>query len=320
LKNKLIHPLWTHLPAILLILVAVGFTLKIWPLPENAPTHFDFNGQPNGYGSPLASSILLLALSIGLLALSVWLDELWARQEKAKTFNWLSLFDEFAIGDLCGVQIAYTAMLASSSSVFLFPWREVTVACLAAVGLAVVLELLRPYRHYEKVYQAEAAGNLEEEVRELVRSGGHFSYREMQNPAYINILAALLPVVMFIAAVFTWQQLPWLSILLALIGAGFFLIYGGFRTLVTRDAITLKMGVLGIRLLRIDTSDITSIEVHNFSPLRDFGGYGIRINREMTAYFLQGDRGVKLTKRAAKTYLIGSDHPERLAAVIKAIV
>ena len=66
-------------------------------------------------------------------------------------------------------------------------------------------------------------------------------------------------------------------------------------------------------------SDITNIETHSFSPLKDFGGYGIRINREMKAYFLTGNMGVKLTLSDGKRYLIGSDHPERLAAVIKAL-
>ena len=79
------------------------------------------------------------------------------------------------------------------------------------------------------------------------------------------------------------------------------------------------MGLLGIRLLRMKTSDIASADLHNFSPLRDFGGYGIRFNKEMKAYFLNGERGVKITTRAGKKYLVGSDHPERLAAVINTV-
>jgi hypothetical protein len=39
----------------------------------------------------------------------------------------------------------------------------------------------------------------------------------------------------------------------------------------------------------------------------------------MKAYFLTGNMGVKLTLSDGKRYLIGSDHPERLAAVIKAL-
>ena len=124
---------------------------------------------------------------------------------------------------------------------------------------------------------------------------------------------------MVVVAVTAWTEVPWFSVLVALVGIALTLIYGGFRTLVTREAVTLRMGLLGIRLLRLKTSDIASADLHNFSPLKDFGGYGIRFNKEMKAYFLKGDRGVKITTRAGKKYLVGSDHPERLAAVISTV-
>lgn len=57
---------------------------------------------------------------------------------------------------------------------------------------------------------------------------------------------------------------------------------------------------------------------HAFNAVRDFGGYGIRANREMRAFFFQGERGVKVTTSDGRRYLIGSDHPARLAAVIEA--
>jgi len=40
----------------------------------------------------------------------------------------------------------------------------------------------------------------------------------------------------------------------------------------------------------------------------------------MTAYFLRGSRGVKITTINEKQYLIGSDHPDELNAVLKALV
>lgn len=65
--------------------------------------------------------------------------------------------------------------------------------------------------------------------------------------------------------------------------------------------------------------DIATVEVHEFSPLKDFGGYGIRFNREMKAYYLHGTRGVKITVNGGKKYLIGSDRPEQLSTVIRAV-
>ena len=79
-----------------------------------------------------------------------------------------------------------------------------------------------------------------------------------------------------------------------------------------------RMGVLGVRLLTLETADIAEAVVHSFSPLRDFGGWGIRGNRQMKAYFFSGRRGVKVRTRRGKQYLVGSDRPERLAAVIGA--
>jgi len=318
--GKPVHPFWTHLPALLLILTAVFLTVRALPLPDPAPVHFDLSGQPNAYGSPWLSSALLLGLSIGFVILSFWLDELWARQEKKKTFNWMSLFDEFAIGSMCGVQIAYENMLASHQQTFPFPWVELVTACGLGTGLAVALELLRPYRHYERKLKAEDAGSVVDEVTSIVQAGQPVSYWESQNPPYMAALMVIVPLIMIVAAVLTWAPLPWLSILLALIAVAMIVTYGGFRTQVTREMVTVRMGLLGIKLLQLKTADISSVNVHTFSPLQDFGGYGIRFNREMRAYYLQGDRGVKITAVDGNQYLIGSDHPEHLAAVIESIM
>jgi len=316
MKVKLIHPLWTHLPALLLILAAVYFTVRAMPLPDPAPVHFDLSGQPNGYGSPWTSSALLLGLSVGFMVLSGWLDELWARQEKQKTFNWMSLFDEFAIGSMCGVQVAYVNMLASPLRTFPFPWVEMLTACGLGVGLAVLLELLRPYRHYETKLAVEDTSQVSEEITRIIQAGQPLAYWESQNPPYAGVLAVIVPLILIVSGIFTWSALPWLSVILAVIALGMLSTYGGFRTQVTRDSVTVRLGILGIKLLQLKMEDIAGVELHSFSPLHDFGGYGIRFNGEMQAYFLQGDRGVKITTITGKKYLVGSDHPQHLAAVI----
>ena len=109
------------------------------------------------------------------------------------------------------------------------------------------------------------------------------------------------------------------SILLIAVAILLVIPYGGLRTLVTRHEITVRFGILGIRVLRLKMEDITVVEMHEFAPLKDFGGYGIRFNREMKAYYLRGNRGVKLTVTGGKKYLIGSDFPERLGTVIGAV-
>lgn len=144
-------------------------------------------------------------------------------------------------------------------------------------------------------------------------------YSERQNPAYAGVLSILLPVIMLVAAYLVWSQFLWMSILFILIAIGMALTYGGFRTTVTADTLSVKMGFFGIHLLSLKTTGIVSASVHKFSPIRDFGGYGIRFNRDMQAFFLKGGSGVKITTTDDRHYLIGSDQPERLLSAISAV-
>jgi len=319
MKVKFIHPLWTHIPAILALLAGVAFTLMAIPLPDPAPLHFTIDGQPDKYGSPWMSTTWMAGISILYIILSVMLDETWARQEKCKTFNWISLFDDVTVAALAAVQITYVNMLASSHYAYQFPWLVTVIAIALAAGAAIVLEKIRPYRHWETSLAVEDVSQVRTEVTKIVKAGQPLAYWEVQNPGYSKVLSVVVPALMAVIAVTAWCELPWLSLLFALVAIVFTLAHGGFRTLVTRDAVTIRMGILGIRVLRLRTTDIVAAELHDFAPLRDFGGYGIRFNKEMKAYFLKGDRGVKLTTGEGKRYLIGSDHAERLAAVISAV-
>ena len=74
----------------------------------------------------------------------------------------------------------------------------------------------------------------------------------------------------------------------------------------------------GLPVLRLRLADIVDARVHTFSPIGDFGGWGIRRRNGVTAYFLEGNTGVLLRTSRDKKYLIGTDHPERLAAVLNA--
>lgn len=319
MKFKIIHPLWVHLPALLCTAASIFFTIRVLPLPDSVPLHFDLQGVPNRYGPAWQGVLLLPAMAVFYLFISVWLDELWARQEKKKNFNWMSLLDEFVAGALCGVQFAYMNMLASHKYIFPFPWLETALACLVAVGSAIILEWMRPFRAYRAVLKRENAEEVRAEVSRLMESGQPMVYWEAQNPAYVGGLSIIIPLLIFVAAFFTWAELPWLTVLLILIGASIFTMYGGFRTVVTRETLTVKMGIFGFRLLQLKTKDIVEASVYGFEPLRDFGGYGIRFNGTMQAYYLQGDAGVKIVTRNGKSYLIGSNLPAHLAAVINAV-
>jgi len=96
-QRKLYHQLWTHLPTAALLGYIIYRFVVAMPLPAGVPLHFNAAGNPNRWGSPWELFAVFVGLGLLYLGISILVDELWARQETRKTFNWLSLFDEAII-------------------------------------------------------------------------------------------------------------------------------------------------------------------------------------------------------------------------------
>ena len=61
---------------------------------------------------------------------------------------------------------------------------------------------------------------------------------------------------------------------------------------------------------------IQKAEASTYSPLKDYGGWGIRYGRKGKAYNVSGNKGVLLTLRDGKNVLIGSKNHEALCLAI----
>lgn len=320
MKAKLVHPVWTHLPSIAALLILVIFLITAGPLPTEAPIHFGFNGEPNRSGSPWEVFGITIGLSVLFILISGLIDELWARQEKTKSFNWLSFMDDIFVPFMTGVSLGYLSFLKSGNDSFAFPLAYALPMAGGAVVLAVILDALRPYRPYTAPLIKEESPELKEEIVKNLRDNASFVYWDYQNPFYVTLITVVLPLIMFTIAAIIWFSQGWGGIVtLLVVGIILIIPYGGQRTLVTRSDVVIRWGILGIRVLRVKIADITGVEIHEFQPLKDFGGYGIRFNRDMSAYYLRGNRGVKITRSQGKTVLIGSDYPEPLLAVLQGL-
>ncbi len=287
------------------------------PLPSEVAVHFSFNGQPDAYGSPWSVFGLTTGLSVFFILLSVFLDELWARQENAKKFNWLSLLDDITAGAMTGVSLGYLQYIRHGTDSFGFNWWYFGLVFGITVILAVILELIRPAHPRSEPLITEDINALKKDLAQRISKDDRFVYWDFQNPIYVTLLTTLLPLIMITWAIFFIFNQSLSSILLIVTGLLLIIPFGGQRTLVTRQHTIIRWGIIGIRVLSLKNTDITAAEVHQFAPLRDFGGYGIRFNGKMTAYYLRGNRGVKITTASGKKYLVGSDRPEYLAAIIQ---
>lgn len=69
---------------------------------------------------------------------------------------------------------------------------------------------------------------------------------------------------------------------------------------------------------RLPYPDIRSAEARAYSPLGEYGGWGIRYGRAGKAYNVSGSQGVQLALRSGERLLLGSQRADELAAAIRA--
>lgn len=118
-----------------------------------------------------------------------------------------------------------------------------------------------------------------------------------------------------------WGNNPapdWMMVLLWLlfgIGMPLFFLYMKLIVTVTDDAIDIHYRPLTRRTIPI--SEITHIEALKYSPIREYGGWGIRGAGGNRTYSISGDRGVEVTLTDGHKVMIGSQQADALAQEIE---
>lgn len=107
------------------------------------------------------------------------------------------------------------------------------------------------------------------------------------------ILAALAPVILIALLYFTVQ----------------------LRTSVTDELLQVRLSPFGG--INVPREDIRSVEVVEYRPLRDFGGWGIRFGTLGKIYSARGSQAVKLDVVRRGAIFVGSQNARRLAVALK---
>lgn len=71
-----------------------------------------------------------------------------------------------------------------------------------------------------------------------------------------------------------------------------------------------------IRFHKISYAEIKRFEARTYSPIRDYGGYGIRYGRKGKAYNVSGNQGIQLEFMDGKRLLIGTQRPEEFLTAL----
>ncbi len=100
------------------------------------------------------------------------------------------------------------------------------------------------------------------------------------------------------------------------IGGGSTLLLYKTKLITKLDPNCLHIMFSPLRRRDIPLSDIAHWEARTYRPIRDYGGWGVRVGRRGWAYNVSGNRGVELELTNGKKLLIGSQRSEELCAAI----
>lgn len=88
---------------------------------------------------------------------------------------------------------------------------------------------------------------------------------------------------------------------------------GQLRTRVTDEGLDLRWGFAEVIRKKIPFGNIEGAEAVTYAPIRDFGGWGIRIGgKKKLAWTVKGNRALLLRLRDGGRFYLGSDKPERI--------
>lgn len=136
------------------------------------------------------------------------------------------------------------------------------------------------------------------------------------------LLAALVVgvIALVIGAVVTQTPDHELRASLPFLFAPFFLALTLFLTLKMRTRVDgggVHLRTLYVVRRSLPFSEIESAEAVVYRPLRDYGGWGLRVSAKGKAYNMRGNRGVQLRLKNGGKVLIGSRRSDALARIIQ---
>lgn len=106
---------------------------------------------------------------------------------------------------------------------------------------------------------------------------------------------------------------------LGILASGFLIqtLFGGLTVVVEADAVRAGLGNGLIFRTRILLHEIDAMEPVTYSPIREFGGWGMRGGKQKRAWTARGNQALVLTLKDGRRVYLGSDDPAKLESRVR---
>ncbi len=90
------------------------------------------------------------------------------------------------------------------------------------------------------------------------------------------------------------------------------------KTIITKNYIHLKFSPFHLKGVKITKDEITSYEVKEYHPIKEFGGWGIRFRTKgKKAYNVSGNKGLELKFKNSNSLLVGTQKAKEINEAMK---
>lgn len=324
------YPIIQEVVAILSLLAILLTAYDSWQLlPDPMAGKIGFNGARSAWLPPAAQLAILLAIFLALWATDIFLRYCWVLQENGtRRFNWLQMCSTPALTVVAWGWYVLVVNNTRHQNHPEFYLSELAALIAAVVVFLTVTELLRRPGERAQPRSVQSAAPDSAALNRIERLPARFAVVQCDRPVWLLFATVASIVIMSAGAIgMLWGAAvsPDAGLSLVLRGSAILVIAGclvlvvfsgGFRFVVHSDGVDVRLGFGGIRLKYIAAREITSAAVREYSPLADFGGWGIRFGKDnTTAYILSGERGLEL-RTSTRNYLLSVKDPELLAQLI----
>jgi len=95
--------------------------------------------------------------------------------------------------------------------------------------------------------------------------------------------------------------------------------FSKLETTITKDAITVRFFPLLLNTKIYTWDSIDQAVVRQYSPIGEYGGWGLRIGADGKAFNVSGDTGIQLVFKNGKKLLIGTNKGQEAANLLAAL-
>jgi len=89
------------------------------------------------------------------------------------------------------------------------------------------------------------------------------------------------------------------------------------ETRISEAGISVRLFPLHLKFRHYTWGEISEVNVREYSPLKEYGGWGLRYGFGGLAYNIAGNQGIQIVFKSGKKLLIGTQKPEEAAAALE---